>query len=201
MKKFFFLLLGVIFISLLFNSFKIGDSKIGYRLEYLLESTQQNYFVVYIYFSDKGTDALLKLQNPSSLVTQRSLDRRSKVLHANQLVEFADIPLNENYVNEISQNVEKVRQQIKWFNALSVEATREEISDIEKLDFVKKIELVESYIRKEKDIEKRPVKIIQINPPKNNILTDSLNYGPGLTQISQINVNLVHDQGIFGQGV
>ena len=94
MKKFFFLLLGVIFISLLFNSFKIGDSKIGYRLEYLLESTQQNYFVVYIYFSDKGTDALLKLQNPSSLVTQRSLDRRSKVLPANQLVEFSDIPLN-----------------------------------------------------------------------------------------------------------
>jgi hypothetical protein len=201
MKKFIFILSAIILIPLLFNSFKSGNNKFGPKLSYLIDNTNQNVFKVYVYFNDKGPDSEQKLQNPLGLVTQRSLDRRKKVFPENQLVDFTDIPLYENYINEISQYTLNVRQQLKWFNALSVEATRDKITEMANLNYVTKMEIIDSYIMKNNDIEKTPVQFTSSKIINNNILTDSLNYGTGLTQIAQINVNLVHNQGIFGQGV
>src|SRR4030095_15698108 len=133
-----------------------------------------------------------------SLVTQRSLDRRSKVKAQNELVDITDVPLYQGYVDEISPKVINVRQQAKWFNSLSCEITREQLDALEELGFITQIEIVERY-RKKPDEETALDNSSVLQNQTDAV--DSLNYGTSLNQISQIKVNLVHNQGISGQGV
>ena len=200
MKKYISSIIIIFAITLIALSFKTESSKIGPRLKYVLENTSTDNFIVYVYLKDKGPDALSKLSNPLNLVTQRSISRRLKVKSPDKVVDFTDIPVYQEYVNELSPGVISVRNQLKWLNAVSVELNRGQIDRVTELNFVKKIELVEKY-------KTSPVPESDYAPlPQNNgdnTLVDTLNYGTGsaLNQITQIKVNLVHDQGIYGQGV
>ncbi len=166
-------------------------------------SSDQN-FIVWVYLKDKGPDANSKLLNPLNIVTQRSLDRRSKVKPPNALLDYSDIPLYSDYVNAISSTVNKVRVKSKWLNTISVEVNREQVSRLNNLDFVKKIELVERF----RMIEESPEISSYDSPVFTQQFTDdpqvdTLSYGTSnaVTQITQIKVNLVHNQAINGQGV
>jgi len=162
-----------------------------------------NTFVVWVYLKDKGPNAMAKLNDPLSIVSQRSLDRRSKVKPQNGLLDFTDIPLYGNYVSSVASNVVKVRHQVKWLNCMSVEVNREQISTLANMDYVKGIELVEKFsiIGNEPEISS-DISPVFINPT-DDPMADTLTYGTGnaVTQITQIKVNLVHNQGIKGQGV
>ncbi len=201
MKKYIPILSALIIVFFALNSFKPVDSKIGQKLSYQLENTNKSNFTVYVYLNDKGPDVAQYLANPLSLVSQRSLDRRAKVLPQGQLVSFTDVPLYENYVNTVSQNVTKVRHLLNWFNAMSVEVTREQINSLKEYDCVTNIEVVETYVKRKDDQELVSQNVNAINPPGDNILADSLSYGASLRQDTLIKVNLVHNQGIFGQGI
>jgi hypothetical protein len=201
MKKYIPIFSVLIITFLALNSFKPLDSKIGQKLSYQLENTNKNDFTVYVYLNDKGPDVAQYLANPLSLVSQRSLDRRAKVLPQGQLVSFTDVPLYENYVNAVSQNVTKVRHLLNWFNAMSVAVTREQINSLKAFDCVTNIEVVETYVKRKDDQELVSQNVNAINPPGDNILVDSLSYGASLGQDTLIKVNLVHNQGIYGQGI
>jgi serine protease AprX len=204
MSKYFSTLIIISFISLSFFSFKPAADKTGVMLDAALRNSSNENFIVWVYLKDKGPDANIKLLNPLNIVTQRSLDRRSKVKPSNELLDYSDIPLHSNYVNAISSNVNKVRVKSKWLNTISVEVNREQISRIADYDFVKKIELVERFRMIEESPEissyDSPVFIQQFTDDPQ---ADTLSYGTGnaVTQITQIKVNLVHNQGINGQGV
>ncbi|MCC7159159.1 MAG: S8 family peptidase [Ignavibacteria bacterium] len=153
---------------------------------------------------------MAELNNPLQIVSQRSLDRRSKVKPSGELVDYTDIPLYTNYVNAVAGNVLKVRHGAKWLNSMSVEVNREQISTLSHFDFVSKIELVERFKIKKENVEyssdNSPVFTNSDPNYGNNTddpLADTLNYGTqsALTQITQIKVNMVHNQGIYGQGV
>lgn len=204
MKKTLSLFLGITAIMLFSFAFKgpsdleIAKSKLGNNLfKYLLDNNQDKQ-AVYIYFADKGPDIQKYISNPLSLVTQKSLDRRAKVFSPNALVDFSDVPLYSPYVQEVTSRVSSVRHELHWLNSMSVNAFPEQIYDISSLNCVTKIELVEKY-RKTSDemTSKSPSQFVSSDNP----LTDSLNYGPSLTQNSQIKVNVVHNLGDFGQGV
>ena len=203
MKRYFLFLLMVSFLSLSFFSFKSTENKIGNMLSKAIDEKANNTFVVWVYLKDKGPNAMAKLNDPLSIVSQRSLDRRSKVKPQNGLLDFTDIPIYGNYVSSVASNVVKVRHQVKWLNCMSVEATKEQITILANLDFVKGIELVErfSIIGSEPEISS-DISQVFINPT-DDPMADTLTYGTGnaVTQISQIKVNLVHNQGIRGQGI
>jgi serine protease AprX len=201
MKKYISILSAFIIFFLSLNSFKPVDSKIGNMLSYQMENTSKNNFTVYVYLNDKGPNVAQYLANPLSLVSQRSLDRRAKVLPQGQLVSYTDVPLYENYINAISQNVTKVRHLLNWFNAMSVEVSREQINTLKSLDCVTKIEAVETYVKRKNDEESVSQNVNAINSPQDNIMLDSLTYGPSLRQDTLIKVNQVHNQGIYGQGI
>ncbi|KXK53081.1 MAG: subtilisin-like serine protease [Chlorobi bacterium OLB5] len=191
------------FLSLSFLSFKSSENKIGNMLSKALDNPSGGNYIVWVYFKDKGPNAMSKLNDPLSIVSQRSLDRRLKVKPAGQLLDFTDVPLYSNYVNSVAANVVKVRHQIKWLNCMSVEANREQITAVANYDFVKGIELVERFVIKNEDNEiSSDVSPVFINP-NDDPLADTLSYGTGnaVTQITQIKVNLVHNQGIRGQGI
>jgi hypothetical protein len=118
MKKYISIIITFSAIALIALSFKTGSGKIGPHLKYVLENTNKNDFVVYVYLKDKGPDALRMLSNPLNLVTQRSINRRLKVKSPDKVVDFTDIPVYREYVNELSPGVIKVRNQLKWLNLI-----------------------------------------------------------------------------------
>lgn len=182
-----------------------ANGKLGEKLRTALVTAQEN-FIVWIYFTDKGPDAMKKLINPLEFVTQRSLERRLKIRHHNALVDFTDIPLYEPYVSEVTSRVLKIRTRIKWLNCVSAEVNRDALKSILEINFVKSIELVEKFKLKNDFDFSTSSEVSDVFISDNYyqaFLPDSFNYGTGnaVTQISQIKVNLVHNQGIRGQGI
>lgn len=202
MKNIVLKILPAVLIVLLFSASKFNNNKIPYFFkEYVLSNSKETSFVVYVFFTDKGPDAESKLQNPLSLVTQRSLERRAKVLPKDKLVDITDVPLYEPYIQEVAKK-SVVRTHLRWLNAISIEVKRDDLFDIADLNFVSKIEPVERMKLKIDNNEhvSDAFQQIQHSSPDYPML-DSLNYGSSASQISQINVNLVHNDGIYGQNV
>ncbi|MDD5361356.1 MAG: S8 family serine peptidase [Ignavibacteria bacterium] len=202
MKKFLSLGAVCILVITLFIASKPKTGKFGEVLSNVLKSDSRNTYTVYIFFKDKGPEAEKFLLNQPALVTERSLERRAKVMPAGKLIGFEDIPVYGGYVDNVSSHVLKIRHTLKYVNAISAEVNKAQLYAIADYGFVDKIELVETMIKNRNfdesvsDSKTHVVETLQDQP-----LSDSLNYGSGFTQISQIHVNDVHNQGIFGQGV
>ena len=203
MKKYIASVLVVALIAIIALSFRNPDGKFGPRLSRVMDNSPASTYIVYVYFSDKGPDAESKLSNPLSLVTQRSIERRLKVKDPAHVVDMTDVPLYSPYVQAVASRVLSARQQLKWLNCISAEGTKEQLENLSNLSYVSNIELVETY-RRNPDFDENSntdnnnsQQIVKDSPQ-----ADSLNYGPnGTTQITQMNVNVVHNQGIFGQGI
>ncbi len=199
MKK----LISILFTTAIVITITLGTkteySKISDTVKNALEYSNEDKLVVYVYFEDKGPNAEQLLNDPLLLVSEKSLERRKKVLPPNKLVDITDVPVYSLYVNQVAAKTIKVRHQLKWFNCVSVEASKSQVLDIAALEFVEKIELVERYRKVQENDEMTTVNVpfYEIDSP----LVDSLNYGPSLNQDTLIKVNRVHNQGIYGQGI
>lgn len=193
----------LLIITITINSFYVKSDKSGPRLSRALSESSQDKFIVWIYFTNKGPNAFQTILNPLNVVSQRSIDRRLKVKSRSNVIDYTDIPVYHTYATEIESTGSKIRHKSKWLNAISAEINRSHLNLIEDLEFVSKIELVESYkrvkMREDFNIEKN----LNDNFGQNEILIDTLNYGTGnsVSQITQIKVNEVHNDGIFGQGI
>ncbi len=179
----------------------IAGSVIGPRLEEALRNgARESMLTVWIYFTDKGSRELLKSAVPSSVVTERSLQRRAKVLPPENLTDYADLPVEDAYVAGLGASGASIQHRSKWFNAVSIRATADQINRIASLPFVREVELVGRYKRSTppppdpKDVIERPAL------PKNSG-THALDYGPSLNQLTQIQVPELHDLGNNAQGV
>ncbi|SFF14291.1 S8 family serine peptidase [Thermoflexibacter ruber] len=63
------------------------------------------------------------------------------------LVQFTDIPLNQEYIQTIQQIGARTVCQSKWLNAVSAYLTAEQLKEIQKLPFVEKIQLISQPIQ------------------------------------------------------
>jgi hypothetical protein len=79
---------------------------------------------------------------PTIVVSERSLRRRSKVRPQSSLVDYGDIPASQSYVEQIAGKALRVRNRSKWFNSVSVLATKQQIAELEQLPIVKEIDLM-----------------------------------------------------------
>lgn len=88
----------------------------------------------WVFFTDKdGTNF-----DPYSYFDQKAIDRRLK--NNISLYETSDFPVNENYISEVNNLVDSINIITRWFNGVSVFASQVQISDVEKLPFVKDIQ-------------------------------------------------------------
>ncbi len=103
----------------------------------LLHSTltisQQRYW---IFFTDKSNTKF----NPYEYFDTKAINRRQKLNIS--LFDSSDFPVNKNYSNKIEQIVKNKGTKSRWFNAIAVAATTDEIDSVRKLNFVKKINLI-----------------------------------------------------------
>jgi serine protease AprX len=160
----------------------------------------------WVYFRDKGEfkpndkfelgDKAYK--TAKAQLTEKACLRRSKVLPEKDIVSYKDIPLNVEYIGEITKLGVKIYAISKWLNAVSIQVTRPILENIKKLGFVKKLEGVHFL----EDAE------ITLNLTSNSDIYKSLrdinlkfNYGPSYWQNEQINVPILHYCGITGWGI
>lgn len=179
------------------------SDKISRQLLNSASKNPDNNFIVWIYLTDKGPDALSRLSNPLNIVSQRSFERRLKVKSMTEAFDITDVPLYESYISEVKNKVIKIRNRSKWLNAVSAEVTAGQINELANLEFVKIVDLVERFKRAKDNIEFNLEQPESYPSLPDEILADTLNYGTGnaVTQITQIKVNQVHNDGIFGQGI
>ncbi|MCJ7555194.1 MAG: S8 family peptidase, partial [Ignavibacteriaceae bacterium] len=158
--------------------------------------------LVWIYFTDKGNDLQKFYSNPESVVSEKSLKRRYKVLAKNKAIDFLDLPVNEDYVDQLFSAGFILKHRSKWFNAVSGFANTNQINEISVYPFVKKIDIVEKFSTRKDDVEFIELKLEpELNKSSEPNRIHSLNYGTSFTQMDQINVPAVHDLGYTGQGI
>ncbi|MBC8484708.1 MAG: S8 family serine peptidase [Bacteroidetes bacterium] len=169
----------------------------------------------WIYFVDKGifkpNDKISKNSEAykigKELLTEKAIKRRLKVLSEDNLIDFADLPLNENYVNEIEKLGIELIATSRWLSGVSAYLTKRQLEKVKNLDFVSQIQVVNKLYKQE---------ILSYIPYEhgdnyNNILFESnsessdtnnvYDYGKSYNQMEQIDVPKVHNMNITGEGV
>ncbi len=189
-----------VLILFLFTALSVAREgrKVTLTLQHKLEVAGQDEAIpVWVFLTDKGADWEQQL----SVVEQRLLPharaRRLRNRPADQLVDFYDVPVYAPYVQQIRTMVRRLRHKSRWLNAVSVEATAQQIRQLETLPFVRQIEVIHRF-RGPEVPEEKPV-------PTGNVPVESANhlldYGPSFTQNNLINVPMLHDLGYDGSGV
>jgi len=154
---------------------------------------------VWVYFKDKGIERPLSLEKSleqaKEFLSTRSLWRRGKVLGHGKLIDEADVPVFPAYVRKVEEIANRRRAVSRWLNAISVEATPEQIRALTLLPFIRRIDIVRSWKRYEPPAQ--PETDFQASPD------DPLAgfYGRSFIQINQINVWPLHRLGYSGRDV
>ncbi len=175
MKKFIFLLLLIPFTHL---------------------HSQDKYF---IYFRDKGSDASLRkssltYQEALNKLSPHAIERRKKVMNADSIITFEDLPVNVNYIQKLSSLGIKIVNKLSWFNSVSAYLTDAQKKQAGLLPFVKEIV---------------PVKVLSFHDnviknagPSKVADPDETDYSnPYDDQLALSDIPVVHSKGINGSGV
>ena len=175
MKKIFFLLL----IFLLTDAF----------------FSQSKYF---IYFKDKGGEKLEKNSQQyyevMNTLSPRSIERRKKHL-GEDIISIEDLPVNHNYIQVLEAKGCKIIHELKWLNAVSCYLTDLQKNEIVNLNFVKSVESVRKLSVPKFEISDEGFNRL------NKIHNTNFDYGPSSAQIQLSDVQLLHNEGINGEGV
>ena len=165
-------------------------------------SNQTEKLLVWVFFTDKGNETQDYFNKPSTVVSEKSLNRRAKVLSEDKLISENDLPVNQNYVNQVQAEGFQLKQKTKWFNGVSGWVSKAELVQIANLPFVRQIDIVYRFkkdiIEEELDNDNRGEYGQNLSKPDG---ANSLNYGQSFTQLNQITVPQVHDMGYTGAGV
>ncbi len=154
-----------------------------------------------IYFINKGIDKEISLNKNSeyylsalNLLSEKSIDRRIKNMGKKNFITYEDIPVFEEYINELASLGIKIENKLNWFNAVSAYLKEKEVNQLLHLNFIEKIE---------------PVKTLVFQQSKSQI-TSSINkienqtnfgYGPSFGQLQLSEVPIVHTKGFTGEGI
>jgi len=174
-------------------------NKITYRIQNILAKQPETQNIsVWIYFSDKGDENKVTNAYRNINLPQNSIKRRLKTFNRQKsLTTWYDIPINDSYITDIQPFVLSIRKKSKWLNAISAEISVENLYKINKLPFVKKIDL----------LAKGKIKKDHYNNVTNVVLHESStsqrehNYGLSYAQNQLIRVPELHALGLTGNNV
>ncbi|HRA98866.1 MAG TPA: S8 family serine peptidase [Ignavibacteria bacterium] len=164
------------------------------------ETADTKYWII---FNDKGDFKSDIVITPGSkaydagmeLLTERAVQRRLKVLSEENLIDYADLPVENSYIQEIKNNGIEVIAVSRWLNGISAYMTEAEVKKIKGLDFVDHLGYVKTLVNQEFEV---------VNEYIESEISDSsykLDYGKSLKQMEMVNVPKVHDMYINGKGV
>jgi serine protease AprX len=131
-------------------------------------------------------------------VSERALTRRSKTLPPDRLIDELDYPVSPSALEQIQNTGVKIRTVSRWFNAVSVEATPQQLHALITLPIVAATESVALLKR----LVPPPATIGVAAPalPKSSNIA-GLDYGSSATQLSNMKAVNLHALGVNGSGV
>ncbi len=149
----------------------------------------------WIYFKDKPNAAQF-IANPSTMLSQRALDRRA---NQNIAIDIYDVPLHQPYIDQITaQTGITVMAKSKWFNCLHIRGTQQNIETLENLSFVNQV------VFANKNLNGRPQNPVisnRFNRAKDKFETQiNFNYGNSNNQIAIHNGQFLHQNNFTGTG-
>jgi serine protease AprX len=156
--------------------------------------------LVWIFFKDKGNNLTKLFSVPKNLVSELSLKRREKVLDKSSLIDFTDLPVYSEYISKLQSEGFEPKQVSRWLNGVSGYITKQKIDKVLGLAFVDKADIVYK-LSKSPEIKEPKIDINKKSLTDKPAGVHSLNYGPSLAQVEQINVPALHDMGLKGEGV
>lgn len=162
-------------------------------LVFFLFANAQTEFV-FVYFKDKPNKAAF-YANPLSELSQKSLDRRTRLGIA---LNDQDAPIEPSYIQNIRNLGFTVNDYSKWMNGVAINATPEQISDLESKPYVQS---VERFIKHPNGGKSALRKINKFEEFNNSVGKTDFNYGDGLAQINQVNLRPLHVAGYTGAGI
>lgn len=174
------------------------------RVRELMEGRPEARLKVWVYLTDKGIlderECQTRLDAARAAFPKRTLHRRAKVRAEDDLVDFRDISVKSEYIAAIEATGAKHRAISRWLNAVSIEATPDQIRAISRLPFVRAINPLVSYRRTFRE-EVRPAPPRAVTPLEQPGRAFSWDYGLSDFQLEQINVLPLHMLGYSGAGV
>jgi len=127
------------------------------------------------------------------LLNERAIKRRSKVLTDDKLIDFSDLPIDNDNVNGITALGVEIIAKSRWLNGVSAYLDKTQLDKVKALGFVSQIKAVKKLYKQ--DVE------ISIDEGLSDSLADIKEYGNSYRQMEQVNVTKVHDLNITGKGV
>lgn len=150
----------------------------------------------WIYFTDKP-DAGTYLANPLTMLTQKSLDRRTA---QNIALDEKDVPVYPAYIAQITNaNGITVMAKSKWLNALHIRGSMTDIQQLATLTFVNNIQFADKTINSGALPKSASTETFQaVNKALDTQITFA--YGTSSNQISMLGGDLLHQQDFTGTG-
>jgi len=156
--------------------------------------TFQSQTKYWVKFKNK-TGSPYTISNPSAFLSAKSIARR-----ANQgiAIDITDIPVNQSYINQVNATGAQVFQRSKWMNAaIVIISNPAQLTAINSLTCVLSTAPVAKLYKTSRNEALTPV----ANSLKTASNPAGYNYGPSLTQVSQIGADCMHSKGFRGQNM
>ncbi|MCM2302550.1 MAG: S8 family serine peptidase [Flavobacteriaceae bacterium] len=152
--------------------------------------------IAWVFFKDKPSKATY-LANPSLMLSQRSIQRRTR---QNILLDDNDVPIEKTYYNEVKNRAGiKIMAKSKWLNALHIEGTKTNINKLKQLSFVAKIEFADKSLNATDRVA--PAKRLHHPENKFGSISTDYSYGNGSNQIQMLGGEALHQQNFTGTGM
>ncbi len=156
---------------------------------------------VYDYYTEMkpGSDAY---ETAKSMLSDRAIKRRMKVLGEERLVDFWDLPIEQKYIDDLSGKGINIISKSRWFNGVSAYLTASQLELVKNLDYVSEIKLLgKNYKNSFEFVKPEITDIVSVFEVERDVLNDVYDYGKSYKQMKMINVPMVHNLGITGKGV
>jgi len=153
-------------------------------------------------FKDKGSSSY-SLNTPSSYLSQRAIDRRTRY---SIVIDSTDLPVTPRYIDSIrSAGTVTILNASKWMNAVSIQTTdAAALSKISSFPFVQSVSGIALRIANQTSAGDKFGIEKQLPLPQQKeagITSDFYNYGSSFDQIHIHNGEFLHDIGLRGQNM
>ena len=129
------------------------------------------------------------------ILSKRSIQRRIKTLGEENFINYDDLPIQQNYLDELIALGIKIENKLTWFNAVTAYLNEAQKNSILQLTFVDKVEPVRIFKFKREEMTSAEYLT------KAAVSQDQINYGSSFTQLNLSDIPQVHAKGINGEGI
>ncbi len=143
----------------------------------------------FVFFSDKeGSE--YSLENPEEFLSERAIDRRER--HSVS-IELNDLPVNENYLQQVESLGAEVYFPSKWFNGAIVQMDQSLLDQVNGLSFVDSVHYIARGEKLSNETVPFTVPDVFQEPQSIDASTD--------LQLGMINADDMHADGYTGEGI